>query len=91
MKDLPDDVRRYRRTAEFTEATVPEALTRDHATKAGVWGLIHVLEGRLAYHIEATNETIELTPAGLAGVIEPQARHRVTPLGAVRFYVEFWR
>jgi len=63
VRQLPDHVRSYRRTAEFTAETVPGALLKDHATKAGVWGLIHVLDGRLRYEISPTGEALELTPA----------------------------
>jgi tellurite resistance-related uncharacterized protein len=91
---LPPNVRPYKRTPEFTEATVPAGLLRDHDTKAGVWALIHVLDGRLAYRVtDARRPPIELilTPQSGAGVIEPTIRHAVEPLGAVRFYVEFYR
>jgi tellurite resistance-related uncharacterized protein len=91
---LPDDVRPYRRTPTFTEATVPAGLLRAHDTKAGVWGLIHVLEGALAYRVtdprRAASETT-LTPEAAPGVVEPTIRHEVQPLGPVRFYVEFHR
>ncbi len=91
MKQLPDKVRSYRRTAEFTAETVPDALLCDHATKPGVWGLIHVLDGRLRYEVSSTGEAIDLSPADPPAAIEPEVRHRVVPLGGVRFYVEFWR
>jgi tellurite resistance-related uncharacterized protein len=91
---LPPDVRPYKRTPDFTEATLPEGLKRAHDTKDGVWGLIHVLEGRLAYRVtdprRPTSETV-LTPQGEPGVVEPTIRHEVEPLGPVRFYVEFLR
>jgi tellurite resistance-related uncharacterized protein len=37
----------YRTTAIFDEETLPAALRREHRTKAGAWGIIRVLEGRL--------------------------------------------
>ena len=40
---LPAEVQAYRRTPEFTEATVPPALLKAHTTKDGTWALIHVL------------------------------------------------
>lgn len=91
---LPSDVRPYKRTEVFTEETVPAGLRRAHNTKAGVWGLIHVLEGRLAYRItdpgrRATEEV--LTPKAAPGVVEPGVLHEVEPLGPVRFFVEFHR
>jgi len=91
MKMLPDDVAPYNRTPAFTEATVPDGLRREHATKAGVWGLIHVESGRLRYEIAGGEEAVELVPGNPPGVIEPEVRHSVTPVGAVTFYVEFHR
>lgn len=92
--DMPSDLSPYARTPEFTETTVPAALLKAHSTKAGAWGLIHVLEGRLAYRIEDSrrpgSETL-LTAGSTAGVIEPTILHAVEPLGPVRFYVEFHR
>jgi tellurite resistance-related uncharacterized protein len=91
---LPADVRPYRRTDVFTEATVPGGLLRAHTTKDGAWALIHVVEGRLAYRIDdprrLTSEAV-LTPDTPPGVVEPTILHRATPLGTVRFYVEFHR
>ena len=91
---LPPDVDPYQRTPDFTEATLPEGLKRAHDTKPGVWGLIHVLDGRLAYRIDdprrPSSEQV-LTPETEPGVVEPTIRHEVEPLGPVRFYVEFHR
>jgi len=91
---LPPDVTPYARTSDFTESTVPAGLLRSHTTKAGIWGLIHVLEGRLAYRItdprRPPTETV-LAVEGDPGVVEPTVLHEVQPLGAVRFYVEFLR
>ena len=91
MSKLPDNVTAYKRTPTFDESTLPGALRNDHATKAGVWGLIHVESGRLSYQISDTGAAIELAAGDMTGVIEPQVRHRVTPVGHVRFYVEFYR
>ncbi|MBC6983161.1 DUF1971 domain-containing protein [Caulobacter sp. 17J80-11] len=89
---LPDDLVPYKRTPDFTETSAPAGLLRAHATKDGVWALIHVLEGRLAYRItdprRPAGEQV-LTPEGEPGVVEPTVLHEVEPLGAVRFYVEF--
>lgn len=89
---LPAAARPYRRTDEFTEATVPQGLLRDHTTKEGTWALIHVLEGRLAYRVTDPRRLaseIVLTPDRSPGVVEPTIMHQVEPLGPVRFYVEF--
>jgi tellurite resistance-related uncharacterized protein len=88
---LPDGLEPYRRTAIFTQDTVPTGLRRAHRTAAGVWGLIQVLEGRLLYRVnEPTTTEIVLEP-DRPGVIEPTISHEVAPLGAVRFYIEFHR
>jgi tellurite resistance-related uncharacterized protein len=89
---LPAGVKPYKRTADFTETTVPEALRRAHATKPGVWGLIHVLEGHLVYRVTDPRRPaseVVLTPGDGLGVVEPTILHEVEPLGLVRFYVEF--
>ena len=85
---LPDGLQAYRRTPVFDENSLPAALRRQHQTKAGVWGLIHVLEGQLRYRtFDPASETV-LTPQQ-QGVVRPQQFHEVEPLGPVRMFVEF--
>ena len=79
-----------RRTPVFTRETVPPALLNAHETKGGAWALVHVLEGKLRYCIETPPLERILEP-GRHGVIEPQVRHHVEPIGPVRFYLEFYR
>jgi len=91
MKAIPPGVSSYKRTPEFTAATVPEGLLKAHQTKQGTWGKIVVLEGLLQYRIlEPEIEEIVLSP-DVPGVVEPTVFHEVTPMGEVRFYVEFYR
>ncbi len=87
--ELPAGFVPYKRTPIFTETTVPDALRRDHSTRPGVWAQILVLEGRLRYVVDQPARTTELAP-DRPGVVPPEARHRVEPLGPVRFQVEFW-
>jgi tellurite resistance-related uncharacterized protein len=87
---MPDDAREYRRTRTFSEATVPAKLLADHQTKAGVWARIVVESGQLRFRTKAPSRDVVLTP-DRPGVVEPEAVHDVTPLGPVRFHVEFWR
>ncbi len=77
-----------RRTPEFAQDTVPLALLSAHETKGGAWALIHVLEGKLRYCIEASASERILEP-GQPGVIQPHVPHHVEPIGPVRFYLEF--
>ncbi len=67
---------------------MPPGLRREHRTKEDVWALIHVLEGQLLYRILLPPSEQVLTP-GKLGVVRPGQPHEVTPLGHVRFFVEF--
>lgn len=80
----------YKTTPVFDELTLPEAIRSAHNTKAGVWGLLQVLEGsaRLVFH-EPRRE-VEVVP-GQPAPIPPQAIHHVELDGPVRLYVEFYR
>lgn len=86
---LPDGLVAYKRTPVFDENTLPAGLLRDHSTKPGVWALIQVLEGQLRYRIAEPPSESVLTP-GSPGVVRPQQVHEVQPIGAVRFFVEFY-
>lgn len=86
---LPEGLTAYKRTPEFDQESVPAGLRREHRTKAGVWGLIRVLEGKLLYRILSPSREQVLTPE-TPGVVQPQQPHEVQPLGPVRFYVEFY-
>lgn len=89
MKNLPDDVKEYKRTPSFTESSIPQGLLRSHTTKAATWGRIVIEEGKLLYRIlEPEVEEIVLTPEKF-GVVEPQVKHEVEPIGPVKFHVEF--
>ncbi len=91
MKSFPDNVLPYKKTPEFTERTLPDAVRESHRTKEGVWAKIIVLEGSLEYSI--LQGEIEVVPLkhGVVGVVEPAIHHCVKPIGAVRFYVEFYK
>lgn len=85
---LPAGLEAYRRTPIFTEATIPAALRHRHSTKAGVWALITVVEGRLRLRRLNTGAETDLDPSA-PGIIAPGEPHEVEPLGSVRFFVEF--
>jgi tellurite resistance-related uncharacterized protein len=77
----------YKSTPVFDEHSLPAGLRRDHSTKAGVWGVIRVLEGSLLF--ERGGETRTLTPATPA-LVRPEERHRVEAIGAMRMRVDFY-
>jgi tellurite resistance-related uncharacterized protein len=89
--ELPTDVIAYRRTPEFTEKTLPEAFKAAHATKAGVWGLIHVLQGQLFYCLEEPHKGRRLIGPGETAPIPPGIPHRVAFVEGGRFFVEFFK
>lgn len=91
MKPLPLGVQVYKRTPEFNATSVPAGLLRAHSTKAGTWGRIVVVEGRLRYRILEPHREEHLLDPDHPGIVEPTVRHEVEPVGDVRFHVEFYR
>ncbi len=89
--ELPSEYAPYKRTAELDQASIPAGLLRDHSTKAGVWGVIHVVAGGLRYIVEAPLARELLLDPTTRGVVVPEVLHRVEPVGDVRFFVEFHR
>ncbi|WP_437814977.1 DUF3565 domain-containing protein [Sorangium sp. So ce1078] len=87
--EMPDGLSAYKRTAEFDEGTIPGGLRKNHATKAGVWGVIHVISGQLRYRIDGPGGRDLLLNPETPGIIPPEALHHVEPDGPVRFFVEF--
>ncbi len=88
--ELPAHFVPYKQTPVFTEASLPEGLKKDHSTKTGVWAKIIVTEGKLLYRVAALDTEMELS-RNQAGIVVPEVLHCVEPLGAVRFFVEFYR
>lgn len=87
--ELPEGLQEYKRTPEFTETTIPAGLLKDHNTKAGVWGLIHVLQGSLQYTVHHPADRTYDLAAGDLGIVVPLMKHHVKAPGKVRFYVAF--
>ncbi|HTN62800.1 MAG TPA: DUF1971 domain-containing protein [Devosia sp.] len=86
----PEGLVPYKRTPDFTEATLPVGLLKAHSTKTGAWARIHVEQGQLRFRDLKTGVERLLT-VGAHKLIFPQALHEVEPVGPVRFYVEFYR
>lgn len=79
----------YRSTPVFDQEKLPAALRARHDTKAGVWGVIRVIEGQLELTYLDPPSTTILTP-DKPGLVEPQQPHFVTPIGAVKMQVDFY-
>lgn len=79
----------YKSTSVFDENTLPAGLRREHRTKAGVWGVIRVLEGRLRYQmVDQSSE--EILDPDHPGLVLPDVPHLVEPLGPMRMQIEFY-
>lgn len=89
MKELPSDVIVYKSTPIFDQDSIPKAILKEHTTKVGVWGKINILEGELLYTILKEPKEEVVLNSKKFGVVEPEVLHKVTPLGKVKFFVEF--
>jgi tellurite resistance-related uncharacterized protein len=89
--ELPSGYAAYKRTRDFDQDSVPDGLRANHSTKPGIWGVIHVVEGRLHYIVEPPLAGEHVLEPGRPGVVVPEVLHHVVPEGAVRFFVEFHR
>jgi tellurite resistance-related uncharacterized protein len=79
----------YRSTPVFDQDTLPSALRSRHATKAGVWGLIRVIEGELRLtYLEPSSEI--LLSSQQAAIVLPEQPHFVTPAGPMKMQVDFY-
>ena len=88
--ELPEHFISYKQTPVFSEESLPDGLKKDHSSKTGVWAKIIVTEGKLLYRVAALDTEMELS-RNQAGIVVPDVLHCVEPLGAVRFFVEFYR
>lgn len=79
----------YRSTPVFDQDTLPAALRVRHDTKAGVWGMIRVIEGQLLLSYLDPPLEIMLDP-DRPGPILPGQAHFVTPVGPMTMRVDFY-
>ena len=91
METLPEHVKSYMKTATFTHESVPKGLLKDHSTKPGVWGKLHVCEGEVVYIICKEPEEVISVLTGEFAVIEPGQLHYIQVKPNTSFYVEFFR
>ena len=79
----------YKTTPVFDHQSIPLALLREHRTKAGVWGMVRVLEGELRLIFGDASPDQLLSPAN-PGLVAPEQPHWVEPIGPVRMQIEFY-
>ena len=88
-KPLPDGLVLSGNALEFTDATMPNALLREHALGPGHWGLLNVLEGSVTFvDMGAGSEQLVSAPGTVP--IHPQAPHRLIVSGPVRVRIDFF-
>lgn len=87
--EIPEDLKVYKRTPEFSDLTIPKGLLKRHSTKLGVWGEICVLSGSLVYTVYEPEKRSCQLASGERGIIAPQMIHQVEANGKVSFYVQF--
>lgn len=88
---LPAGMEAYGRSPDFTSENLPAKLQSAHATKAGTWALLHVLEGEILYQLEPPRTGEQRARVGESVVIEAEVPHHVVFIEPGRFYVEFYR
>jgi tellurite resistance-related uncharacterized protein len=79
----------YRITSVWDENNLPAAIRETHQTKAGVWGILRVLEGSVRLLFEGSSTPVHVSP-DCPALIPPEDKHRVELLGPMRMQVEFY-
>ena len=87
--ELPEGFVAYKRTPEFDAVSIPQGLQKNHSTKAGVWGVIHVLSGQVFYYLDGLDGRRLVLDPDHPGIVVPEVLHHVEADGSVRFFVEF--
>ncbi len=89
--EIPPGFAAYGRSPDFFSDNLPAKLQSAHSTKAGTWGLLHVLEGVVHFRLAPPHQGERIVRAGNTVVIEAEVPHRVEFLEPGRMFVEFYR
>lgn len=87
--EMPAGYAEYRRTAVFDAATVPKGLLREHRTKVGTWGVLHVLGGELDFVVLQPERGATRLRAGDTQIIVSAVPHELVLHEGARFFVAF--
>lgn len=89
--ELPADAQCYRVVGPFDADSLPDGLKAEHRLKAGVWGLLTLSEGSIAFawDDEDGGETILHAPATF--VVPPEIAHHLRLLGPFQLTIGFHR
>ena len=87
--ELPEGLEVVRTTPVWHERSMPAGLRRAHRVARGVWGRLHVQEGRLRFRA-ATQPPLDVEVGpGQSQPIPPETDHDIEPQGTERFFVQF--
>ena len=87
--ELPEDLVVLRTTATWDDATLPDALRRNHRVASGRWGRLRVLSGAVRFVASTDPPTDVIVEAPGTHAIPPDVEHHVEPQGAITMAVEF--
>jgi tellurite resistance-related uncharacterized protein len=91
MPRLPPTARCYKETPVFDEHSVPRGLLASHSLRAGTWGQIVVLQGKVDYVIEDEPGLAFVLRPGVEGAVAPERPHHVVLQAGARFKIRFLR
>ncbi|MDD9945930.1 MAG: DUF3565 domain-containing protein [Myxococcales bacterium] len=91
MPRMPPCVEVYKRTPTYDVHSVPDGLLRSHRLRAGSWGRIKVLEGRVHYVLEDEQDCTLILRPDVDGVVAPQRPHHIALEQGARMQVLFCR
>lgn len=91
MKMLPAHLNPQQRTDIFTNDTIPKGLLRDHQLKAGTWGKIEVLKGKLSLRFVNEEDDTHVITKGNPGYVPPTKLHQIEASEEVEFFIEFYQ
>ncbi|HSG35391.1 MAG TPA: DUF1971 domain-containing protein [Sphingomonadaceae bacterium] len=89
--NLPGNVRPYRTIGPFGRESLPAGLKRTHDLAEGVWGLVELVAGRIAFVWEDGSGDREELVAPAAIVVPPQVPHHVEATGEFSLTITFHR
>jgi tellurite resistance-related uncharacterized protein len=91
MPRLPPAAVCYKESPVFDQDSVPPGLLARHSLRAGTWGQIVVLDGRVDYVIEDEPALSFVLRPGVDGAVAPERPHHVRLQPGARFKVRFLR
>lgn len=86
---LPSSARAYRTIGPFDADAIPAGLLRRHDLKDGVWGLLTVTVGAIAFHWDDAEGGGRVLGAGDTMLIPPRVPHHLEKQGPVTIEIAF--